>query len=120
MAAPIDGTGWTLFLIQASDAWLENCKVVSDGTRAIAAHWLKRCSDQMQSNLGAWTELAGCQDTAEATAIQQRWWQGTVDRLSAEIKDDRDQITALAQRGFAAFQTTMPAPRPRSHSAAAA
>jgi hypothetical protein len=112
--------GWTSFLTQASEAWLENCNSFSGGTQAIAGRWLATCSDQIQSNLDAWTQLAGCKDTAEATAIQQRWWQGTADRLSAEIKDYQDQMTALSQRGFAAFGQTKPARQPRSHHAKAA
>ena len=119
MATPTDGAGWTSFFTQAADTWLENCKTVSGGSQTIGSRWLKDCSDQIQSNLDTWTKLAGCQDVAEAAAIQQRWWRGTVDRLSAEFKDCQDQMAALSQQGFAAFHETKRARHAPSNPAAA-
>jgi hypothetical protein len=119
MTAQRDATGWTSLLTNATDAWLDNCKTLSGSSQAIADRWIKTCSDQLQSNFDAWSKLAACRDTAEAAAIQQRWWQGTVDRLSAEFKDCQDQVTALSQQGFATFRETRPARHARSTAAAA-
>jgi hypothetical protein len=118
MATQTDGTGWTLLFTQAADAWMENCKAISGGSQTFAHHWLKTCSDQVRSNLDAWTKLTGCQDPAEVAQIQQRWWQDAVERIGAEFKDCQDQMTSLSQQTFSAFQTK-PAHRGRSHSAAA-
>jgi len=120
MATQTAGPGWTSFLTQAADAWLENCGTLSVGSRTIATRWLKSCADQIQSNLDTWTSLARCQDTAEAAAIQQRWWKDAVDRLSAEIKGYQEQLAALSKQGGAAFRETKPARRPPSDPAAAA
>ncbi len=90
--------GWA-FATQASDAWLGGFTALSGVPQTLMQRWLKDCTDQVQSNLDAWTQLSDCKNPEEAFQIQQRWWRETVDRLSADVKDFQDQVAALAQQG---------------------
>ena len=92
----MDANAWSSFLTDASGNWLESSKNLTSASQAIATRWLKDCSDQVQSNLDTMTKLAECRDTGEAAAIQQRWWQNTVDRFSAELRDCQEQLTAAS------------------------
>jgi hypothetical protein len=119
MTTQLDGTGWTSVFTQAGAAWVEAYATVSANSQAIANRWIKTCTDQFQRNLDLWTKLTGCQDIAEASATQQRWWQGTVDQLGTEFKEAQDQMATLSQPAFAPLRKIKPERSRRTHAAAA-
>ena len=109
--------GWPGFVVQAPEAWLGNLQAIAEASQAFAASWFKNRSAQLQSNLEAWTRMAGCKDPSEIAAIQQRWLQDSIERLSAEAKDCQVQIMRLTQRGSAAPDSSASAAQaPRSSS----
>jgi hypothetical protein len=90
---------------------VESCKGLSTAAQAIAERWVKSRSEQAQATLEVCAKLASCKSPSEFAELQQRWWQGTVDQLSAEMKGYQDQILALSQMNPTALLDSKPASR---------
>jgi hypothetical protein len=84
---------WTGMLVQVPETWLANLRSMTEASEALTSCWVKNRSAQIQSNLEAWAKLATCKDGAEIAEVSQRWLQGTVDRMTAEAGEYREQAT---------------------------
>jgi hypothetical protein len=104
---------WLPFVNDMSGAWLDAWRRWPSVPQAIADRWLKDCSGQIQSNLETWLSLARCTDPQEAVAIQQRWWQDAMARMSGGMKVYQDHVGVLSQPGAGAQPEAKPA-RPGS------
>jgi len=120
MSTEAGPTSWPMPLTQIPERWMENCKAFSSASQASAERWMKSCTEQAQANLDAFTQLAGCKDAGEIAAVQQRWWQDTVDRLRTEMKGCQDQLMALAQTSLSGLNggPSSPSRRPPAKTAA--
>jgi hypothetical protein len=70
----------------------------------------------LESDLEAWRKLAGCTECSSGVEIQQIWWRGSVERVTAEMQEDQTQTAAVLRQAFSGLQEPM---RRRARSRAA-
>jgi hypothetical protein len=120
MTTKLDAGSWPSFMVQMPDNWLESYKSLASASQAFAERWFANRTEQAQHTLDTVTKLTACKSPAEATEIQQRWFRGTVELLTAEMKAYQEQVAALSQQGLSALgQPPQPTGQPRSHPKAA-
>src|SRR5579859_5329872 len=105
MANQSDGNGSSsLFLTALPANLLESCQGLSTASQAMMERWVENRTAQVQTGLDAFTKLASCKSPTEFAEVQQRWWQSTIDQLTAEMKTYQDQMLALTQQSRAALR----------------
>lgn len=83
------------FLTALPANWIESCRGVSSAAQDIATRWVESRAEQLRANLDACAKLTGCKSPGEFAEVQERWWQDTIDHLSAEMKGYQDAVLAL-------------------------
>jgi hypothetical protein len=119
MTTKLDAGSWPSFMVQMPDNWLESYKSLASASQAMMQRWLANRTEQTQHTLDTVTKMTACKSPAEAAEIQQRWLRETVERLTAEVKEYQEQVTALSQQGLSTLSQASPGAPSRSHPKAA-
>jgi hypothetical protein len=114
MTTKSESGGWPSFLAQMPENWLENCKTLQTTSQAIAERWLASRSEQAQKNFDAFGQMAACKSPAEFAEVHQRWMKDTVERLTAEVQDYQERVTALSQAATSPEGRPGPRPQPKA------
>lgn len=96
MANQTNGNGAAAFLSALPSSLLEGSQGFAAASQAMAERWIANRTEQVRFNVEACTKLASCKSPSEFAELQQRWWQTTVDQLTAEMKGFQEQISALS------------------------
>jgi len=114
MATQNSGNPWSAFLSQIPGNWTDGFTAIASASQAMADRWVKNRAAQVERDMAVWTKLTSCKDSREVAEIQKRWWQDTIDGLTAEAKEYQEQVTRLTQQSRSATQDGKPAPRPKT------
>jgi hypothetical protein len=79
--------------------FLEEQTELLDESRKMAAAWMKRRQEAMETGMQTFAAILGCRDPGAMAAICSEWVAGSMSRLMADINDARDQGIRLAEIG---------------------
>jgi hypothetical protein len=70
-----------------------------EGINALAAAWMKRRQEALETGLVALQQISACQDPAAAARICADWVGGSLDRLAADARDLREHTLRMMDAG---------------------
>lgn len=89
-----------------AEAWQAPMKVLLaeqaellDESRKMAAAWMKRRQEAMETGMQAFGAIAACRDPGTMAAICSEWFKGSMERLTTDMNDARDEGVRLAEIG---------------------
>jgi hypothetical protein len=65
----------------------------------MTAEWMKRRQEAMETGMQAFGAIASCKDPGTMAAICSEWFKGSMERLTADMNDARNEGARLAEIG---------------------
>jgi hypothetical protein len=76
----------------------EQAELLDEGRKMTAA-WMKRRQEAMETGMQAFGAIASCKDPGTMAAICSEWFKGSMERLTADMNDARNEGARLAEIG---------------------